>query len=159
VARDITTTSEFQRGRTGELLVGRELMARGFHVIPSYDYSGADEHPPRMEGAGGAYVLPDLDVARDGERVWVEVKTKAEPTFHRLTGRWEHGFSRRLWGHYREVEAITGARVFLVIIEESSGEVLVASLRALDRVKRVYEGSAMGPHGMVFFPRAAFRVL
>jgi hypothetical protein len=159
MARDITTTPEFLRGRTGELLVGRELMARGFHVIPSYDYHGGDDHPPRMEGPAGAYVLPDLDVARDGVRVWVEIKVKAEPTFHRKTGRWEHGFCRRLWGHYREVEAITGSRVFLFIIEESSGEVLVASLRALDRVKRVYAGPAMGPYGMVFFPRAAFRVL
>src|SRR5690606_40649353 len=68
---------EFRRGRNGERLVAELLQSRGWYVIPSYDYSGEDgDKPPRLQGAVDAFPLPDLDVARDGQRRWAEVKTK-----------------------------------------------------------------------------------
>lgn len=150
---------EFWRGRSGEKVVAALLNRRGFFVVPSYDYSGEDDKAPKMHGPDADHVLPDLDLARLGRRYWGEVKTKAEPTFHRLTGRWEHGICLRLWREYWRVQEITGAPVYLFVYEESSGDVLTRSLAKLDAAKRVYAGGRMGRHGMVFFPRSAFHLL
>lgn len=150
---------EFWRGRNGEKIVGALLNHRGFFVIPSYDYSGEDDKAPRMHGPDVDHVLPDLDIARTGERYWAEVKTKGAPTLHRMSGVMEHGLSLRLWREYWQVQNITGCTVFLFIYEECTGAVLARSLLKLDKVKRVYEGGRMGPHGMVFFPRAAFALI
>ena len=56
-----------------------QLQARGWHVIPSYDYSGEDGcKAPRMQGVDSWFTLPDLDIARNGKRFWVEVKAKGK---------------------------------------------------------------------------------
>jgi hypothetical protein len=148
---------EFHRGRRGERLVADLLQRRGWHVIPSYDYAGeGGDKPPRLQGCDCAYPIPDLDVSRGGVRRWVEVKTKAEPTWTRVTGRLEHGVSLRLYESYRHVQAITGCPVWIVIVEERAGAILCAPLDGLEPVKRVYNGRKMGRGGMVFWPRKAF---
>ncbi len=147
-------------GRTAEETVAGILQHRfGCHVVPVYDYNGANK-APKLQGAGGGLVVPDLDVSRDGERTWVEVKAKnnsGSPT--RLTGRAEHGFSWRLFCEYRDVQRITGTPVYIVIFETVTGDVLFQSLDALDGIKRVYDGDKMDRGGTVFFPRDAFEFL
>ena len=123
---------EFLRGRNGEHLVADRAKRKGWFVIPSYDYGGEDGNKaPKLEGLNRGIVVPDLDIARDGQRRWVEVKTKQAPTLTRVTNRMEHGINVRHWESYREVERITGCKVFLVIYEEESGDVLGASLDAI----------------------------
>ena len=152
-------TAEFQRGRTGERLVAELLQSRGWFVIPSYDYSGEDgDKPPRLQGLREAFPVPDLDIARDGQRRWAEVKTKAAATYTRLTGRLEHGIPKRHYWAYKRVQEITGCEVWLFIYEEQTGDVLCARLDDLESVKREYNGQKMSRGGMVFFPRSTFKV-
>jgi len=160
MAMTIRHTEEFRRGRAGEHLVAGFLKARGWYVIPSYDYSGEDgDKPPRLEGRAEALPVPDLDVSRDGVRVWIEVKTKAAPTYTRKTGQLEHGIPLRHYHAYRRVQRITGCRVWLFIVEEGSGEVLYSALDDLEHVRRIYKGDKMSRGGMVFWPRSAFQKL
>jgi hypothetical protein len=147
-------------GRTAEESVARILQHRyGCHVVPVYDYRAGDK-APKLQGAGGGYVVPDLDVSKNGSRSWVEVKAKTNagsPT--RLTGQIEHGFSWRLFQHYLAVQQITGTPVYIIILETPTGDILYQSLDALDAIKRVYDGDKMDRGGTVFFPRSCFEFL
>jgi len=144
-------------GRTGELVVAGELEARGWFVIPSYDYTGADgDKAPKMRRCGDAVVVPDLDVCRRGDRKWVEVKTKTEPTLHRKTQTLEHGIDAHHWEQYGRVQTESGCNVFLCVLERSSGQVLIASIDGLR--SKLRRGTGAGSC-MVYFPRTAFRVL
>jgi hypothetical protein len=148
---------EFELGRAGEQTVAGWLQHNGWYVVPSYDYAGDDKNKaPRLQGRISGYAIPDLDVARNGARFWVEVKVKNGPTLHRKSGRLEHGISKRLWEHYRKVEEITGTAVWIVVVEQDSGEMLVGALKTLGE-PRIYEGWKMGEGGMAFWPREAFR--
>ena len=144
-------------GRGAERLVAELLQRRfGCHVVPIYDYNGNDK-APKLQGALRGYVVPDLDVSKDGERSWVEVKAKSnQGSLTRCTGRVEHGFSWRLFRHYQAVRRITGTPVFVVILETVTGDLLYQSLDVLDTVKRVYDGDKMDRGGTVFFPRDSF---
>lgn len=158
-SRSLRQTPTWQKGHNGERLVAELLRRRGWYVIPSYDYSGEDGNKsPKLEGLKEGYPVPDLDVARSGARLWVEVKTKKTPTYTRITGRLEHGIPLRLYRSYKRVQEITGCEVWLFIYEEETGDVLCGKLDALDGVKRIYEGDKMDQSGMVFWPRDAFRV-
>lgn len=152
-------TVEFQRGHNGERMVAELLQQHGWYVIPSYDYAGEDhDKAPRLQGALGGFIIPDLDIAKDGARRWAEVKTKAEATFTRITQRLEHGISKRHYEHYQKVQQITGDEVWLFVVEENTGTVLFAKLDDLEPFKRVYNGDKMSRGGMVFYPRDCFKV-
>jgi len=152
-------TEEWAKGRKGERLVAGLLQRAGWYVVPSYDYAGEEkDKAPRLQGARAEYVIPDLDIARNGKRLWAEVKTKSAPTLTRSTGKLEHGMSLRHYNHYQKVQQITGCEVWIFIHELTSGAVLYARLDDLRPHMRTYGGKAMGNAGMVFWPRDAFRV-
>lgn len=149
-------TAEFKKGDAGQREVARWFQRRGCHITPSYDYSGDNgDKAPKMQGFYTSYVIPDLDISRDGKRKWIEVKTYERPTFTRMTGRNEHGICLRHWKHYREVERITGTKVILCINEKCSGELLFASLDRLSKDTRI--GILKGKE-TIFFPRNNFRI-
>jgi len=151
-------TDEFKRGSTGEKIVATYLQQCGYYVIPSYDYSGDDgDKAPKLQGLLQSYVIPDLDIAKDGKRKWCEVKTKHAATWTRTTQQWEHGIPKRHLDSYLQVEAITGTEVFLVIYEESTGSLLRQSAQEIAKTGRLSqmkkEGRTQG--AMVYFPRDA----
>lgn len=149
-------TMEFKRGRAGEQIAAKWLQHKGWFVVPSYDYSGQDgKKPPRLQGKLAGFAIPDLDIAKDGNRLWVEVKLKGEASLHNNTNTLEHGISWRLFEHYQHVERITGTHVWLLVIEENTKLLLGNTLRGL-REPRRYTGTKMGPSGMAFWPRASF---
>lgn len=149
---------KFKRGRNGEHYVADQLRARGWCVIPSYDYSGEDEHPPRMEGQAATYILPDLDVCRMGRRRWAEVKTKTGPCMGRISGELEHGIPLRHYEHYQAVQRESGCPVYLFIYEESSSKLIYCKLDDLGR-GRVSRSSAMSRGGMIYWLRRQFQEL
>lgn len=151
-------SEKYQLGHTGELLISNLLQERGWFVIPSYDYSGDDGNKaPRLEGLLKSYVLPDLDIAKNGSRKWAEVKTKSSSSFTKKTMQHEHGIPMRHFEDYRQIRGITGCEVWLFVYELDCGEVICAELDTLSQNRRVYEGHKMSNGGMVFFPRHIFR--
>lgn len=152
----IRTTEKFQRGRNGERLVADALKERGWMVIPSYDYSGEDDHAPRMEGQAAAYILPDLDICRKGQRRWAEVKTKHAPSLGRISGKLEHGIPLRHFHHYQSVQRETGTEVWLFIYEEAARKLIFEKLDNLGE-GRVSNASSMSRGGMIYWTRDKFR--
>jgi len=151
-------TEKWKKGRKGELLIADLLKQAGWYILPSYDYSGEEEKAPRLQGALREYVIPDLDISKNGERRWAEVKTKQKADWTYITRRLEHGIPLRHYRHYLEVQEITGCDVWLFVYEIEAGDVLFAKLNDLADVLRLYEGNKMSRGGMAFFPRDAFRL-
>jgi hypothetical protein len=152
---------EFARGRVIELAISHWLQSRGWFVIPSYDYAGDERNkPPRLKGLEKQYAIPDLDVAKSGRRLWVEVKTRARPTFNKYSRdqRLEHGFGRLMWLSYLQVRKITGTEVWVFVLEERDFCIIGNTLTKLGD-PRLYLGDKMDPGGMAFFPRDRFRLL
>ncbi|GFP29051.1 hypothetical protein, partial [Candidatus Hakubella thermalkaliphila] len=103
------------------------------------------------------FVVPDLDIAKEGQRRWAEVKTKAGATYTRITKQLEHGIPLAHFNDYLQIEKITGCEVWLFIYEEDTQCVLSGRLKDLARSKRIYGGNKMSCGGMIFFPRIAFK--
>lgn len=157
---DLRTTPQWQFGSSTERLIASFLQQRGWWVIPSYDYSGqGNDKAPKLQGADGGLVIPDLDVARAGERRWVEVKAKSHAVLHRRTNTLKHGIPLRHFHDYLRLQHITGCEVWLVVYEQDTGDVLMARLNALAGEKQEYAGGKMSRGGMVFFPRSDFRIV
>jgi len=149
-------TAQYLKGLHAQEIVAELLTRAGCYVIKSYDYSGKDGNKaPRMFGAMQSYILPDLDVARNGKRWWAEVKYKDHPNLWRKTNTLEHGIDKRHYDHYLRVQSETGCHVWLFVFEESSQIVLAESL---DRLGEPRFGWQYGHGGMVNWPRDRFRV-
>ncbi len=151
-------TEIYKRGRNGEEIVAQLLMEDGWHVIPSYDFTGDDANKaPRLKGKKSYYAIPDLDISKDGERLWIEVKTKEKPVWYRKGNRFEHGMNLRLWNGYKHVQEIGGTPIWIYIYEEESGWIIKQLLDRLAIGAREYRGYVMGPGGMIFFERDSFQ--
>tara|TARA_R110000824_G_scaffold396139_1_gene597420 strand:+ start:10 stop:513 length:504 start_codon:yes stop_codon:yes gene_type:complete len=152
-------TVKFQRGDAGELIVAEFLKRRGWYINATADFSGVNgDKAPKLTGMNAGLVIPDIDASKDGARCWVEVKTKKEPVLFRKTGRLRHGVDTRHFRQYQEVEQITGSKAYVVIYEESTGDLLCAPLARL--AKAILRGAGTGwAEQMVFWDRDVFDVL
>ncbi len=147
---------EFLRGRAGEQRVATWLQGRGWYVIPSYDYSGeSGDKAPRLIGADEAFPLPDLDIAKGGQRRWAEVKTKYAATFTRKTQTYDHGINYRHFEAYLRVQEETGSECWIMIYEESTGCLIGRPLSELGLPRRA---TSLGIP-MAYWPRTSFRAL
>lgn len=150
-------TAEFEMGSEGEQIVKELLQKNGWFVIPSYAYTGPEnDKAPKMEGTNTYFVIPDLDICKVGTRRWIEVKTKTEADYTRITQRFEHGIPLRHYYHYLEVQKESGCPVWLFVYELRTKTLLYASLNSLSHFIRKYEGNKMSKGGMAFFPRDKF---
>lgn len=151
-------SDEFKRGHAAELAVADWLKRRDCYVIPSYDYAGEDgDKAPKLQGLWKGYPVPDLDVSKNGDRFWVEVKSKASAVLFRKTGDLRHGIELRLLEHYITVQAISGSPCWLFIYEEDTSWLLSQSLRTLG--KPVDVGSDGRGKKIAFWNRPQFRQL
>lgn len=152
-------TDEFRHGRAAEQLVARWLMEiRGCYVIPSYDYAGEDgDKAPKLQGLWHGYPVPDLDVSKEGNRFWVEVKSKGYSPIYRKVGERRHGIDLCLLEHYRTVQAISGSPCWLFIYERDTTWLLSQSLRTLGEPKNI--GSDGRGKKVAYWNRSQFREL
>jgi hypothetical protein len=151
-------SAPFIKGQAAERLVATFLRdERGYHILPAYDYSGADgEKAPKIQGATEGIIVPDLGMAKAGSLKWAEVKYKWRPTFTRATRSLNHGIGRRKWCHYVRFQEKTGQRVWIFIVEGCSQKLLFERLDLLGPPNYIYRFDKMDPGGMVFWPRASF---
>lgn len=155
-------------GRDAELAVSQWLKQRGNYVIPSYDYQGAENKAPRMSGLNAAHVVPDLDVAKDGNRFWIEVKRFNDSPINRKLGERVHGLKDRLYREYLSIQMITGCPVFLIVVENfGGGQILAARLDSLTPHGCMCGPCSKGITGCcrapikccVYFRRSAFEIV
>jgi hypothetical protein len=153
----------YEKGDRGQRIVNAMLMKSGWTINKTYQQT--EEGAPRvfsLESGGvlASAVLPDLDVwkvvGQKWERRWVEVKTKADRDWTKITRRYEHGINRRHWKDYWQIQNGSGFPVYLFVYEEKRNNIIVAKISDLKPVVREYKGTKMGPDGMVFFPADAF---
>ena len=130
--RDCDFEKNLLMGRAGELAVARFLQQKGFGVIPCYDYSGpGGAKAPRLQFATNGFAIPDLDVCKEGKRLWVEVKTYRAAAMNRKLGELVHGIESRLFRHYMVVREHTGSPVWIAILERDTRDLVVADMSAL----------------------------
>jgi len=98
-------------GQEGEVFIQNIFMKMGWFVMPKYLY--VKKGAPSLIGVDVSYAVPDLDIASQGDRFWIEVKRKTLRTTYPDTG-----FAERLVSHYIEVQKITGNKVFVIFIDE-----------------------------------------
>lgn len=125
-----------------------------------------------MDGAHRGFILPDLDVAKKAERLWVEVKTKRQSTTTQATGKAEHGIGRHHYYDYLAVQRETGNYVYLAVYEEDTREIIIGRLdqlamricrcrncRAAPASQQYVRNCRMSRGGMVFFLRDGFKMI
>lgn len=127
-----TFEESLARGREAELAVAEWLKRRGWGVVPSYDYSGASgDKGPRAMFLHRRLIIPDLDVFKEGTRLWVEVKFYTYAPVNRALGKSVHGIPRYYYEHYLGVEKESGNPVFLAVVEEDLSRLLIARMSKL----------------------------
>lgn len=152
-------TSQYQRGDRAEKSVSKFLQERGFFVTwlaHIRNIEGIDA--PMLMGARCNLILPDLHVIdpKGKPPFYVEVKLKAGSTHSALMGTLVHGIGLRRWEQYKRFSLIAQVPVYLLILEELSGELLGLRVGTKDP-DRVYEGDVMDKGGMVFWKRAGLK--
>lgn len=102
---------QLEYGKEVEILTQQIFMQMDWFVIPKYLY--VEKGAPCLLGMEYKYCVPDLDVASNGRRFWVETKRK------RLRNHYpDTGFSKRLFDQYLRVQEITGSSVYIIFFDE-----------------------------------------
>lgn len=129
---DIRSRPEWLFGDDVQQMLAEYFRSQRVYVVPSYDYAGPDgDRAPMLATNGDKLILPDLDVAANGVRAWVEIKAKDHAWRHNKCRRDEHGVDLRQFRHYQRVERETGTPVWLCVYERNTGAVLVTRIGAL----------------------------
>lgn len=119
-----------QFGRLGEIVAARQFRRADHGLIATYKYSGeTDDEAPAIEVVDGLKeIVPDFDLCKEGDRIWVEVKTYGTSPINRMLGCRTHGISVRLYDNYLAVEARSGSPVYLAVLEIDSGLLLLSAM-------------------------------
>jgi hypothetical protein len=152
-------TPEYRKGLVGERTVEQFLQSRGFFVvrlcnIRNHDGIGA----PMMIGAQCNLILPDLQaVDTRGNRppFYVEVKFKHLAPMSYVLQAHVHGIPRRNWQQYVQVGLAARTPVWLLVLEELTGELLALRMGTTSP-DQVDESNTLNPGGSVFWRKKRF---
>lgn len=95
-----TFDERLQQGRLGESRIARWFMLKRYSVLPAYEMEGGQFKGPRVFSLEGDLVSPDLLVFRPGKVFWIEAKSKAAFTWHRISQSYQDGIDVRHWNDY-----------------------------------------------------------
>jgi hypothetical protein len=151
----IEDSQAFKIGRAGELVIEGMLRAGKWYVNPTCEYSGKESrHAPMTASDVKKLITPDFDIAKRGERKWVEVKSHRIPADNHTYGCKVHGIKTRHWKNYIEIERETGCEVWLFIYEYQTKSVVYAHIGSLPVVQ---EGVSPAYGPQVYFRRGDFK--
>jgi hypothetical protein len=112
-------SEEYKQGRAAERAVAGWLRTMGYSILPVGDIeTGKRFRGPRLIKPDGELVAPDL-LAFGEETVWVEVKWKLNPGWHRKSRNWTTGIERGHYLDYLSIMDTTGIPVWLLFLHES----------------------------------------
>lgn len=155
-------TPEYRKGVLGEQTVERFLQSRRFYVvrlcnIRNHEGIGA----PMMLGGKCNLILPDfLAVDADGlkEQFYVEVKFKHLAPMSYVVGHPVHGIAKRNYEQYCRVGLATKASVWLLILEELTGELLGLRMGTATP-DQIDESDKLNRGGSVFWKKSRFTLI
>lgn len=164
-------TANLRTGQYGEDLISQWLIRRGWQVLPAYQVEVNHGKGPRLFGAYGQLVSPDLLVFKSERVMWIEAKYKSAFTWHRKSESWQTGIDRRHWKEYLTVAAVTHFPVWLMFLHKPGnaakdtptdkqspsglyGNSIGVLLNEVD-----HEHSQHGPSGMVYWREDSLRKL
>lgn len=150
--KDFRESIYYQRGLAGELVVAHFLQKKGWAVFHAAGVNG-EGAPLLRSDRRRSDPVPDLDVSRDGARLWVEVKTKTKAVLQRSRGQYRHGIERRKLEAYWRVQETTGTPCYLVFYELLSTLFLCQSLDVLVPMAQAGGGGDHYTEQMVFWDR------
>ena len=93
------------------------LIQKGWFVTPKYLF--CEEGAPLLIGRDNKYAIPDLDIAKDGKRLWIECKRKKRMFKHPATG-----YPESNQYCYKKVQEITGDRVFIIFEDDTNDPII-----------------------------------
>ena len=113
----------YGEARVEDWLKQRDLFVTRLCNIRNVDGIGA----PMLMGARCNLILPDfqiIDPRKLGQPFYVEVKTKTVPAWYAKGYCYTHGIDTANWRHYKRISLTTGLPVWLLILDDMSGELL-----------------------------------
>lgn len=144
-------------GTSGEVRVEDWLKSRSLFVTRLCNIRNADGiGAPMLMGARCNLILPDfqiIDPRKLGQPFYVEVKTKTEPGWYANGHCYTHGVDTPNWRHYRRIALTTGLPVWLLILEDISGELRGLQIHRTDPDHHC-EPNAAFPKGGTFWRRS-----
>jgi hypothetical protein len=155
-------------GQTGESVIAKWFIRRGFVVLPVYDVPEDASKGPRVFTSGERLIAPDMLAFKVDNVIWVEAKTKSAWSMHRNTGDWVTGIDLHHYLHYQELQRQSGHHVILAFLQRggiAKGDAYPSPaglyIQALDNLRRNehhrYNGTNnYGKSGMVFWAIGAF---
>jgi len=108
-------------GRAGESLIAGWLKRKGYNVLPAYEIAEPQFKGPRIFSAERDLVAPDLLAFRQKRVRWVEAKSKAAFTWHRLSGTYQDGIDKRHWLDYLELRRRVPWDLWLLFLHAPGG--------------------------------------
>ncbi len=105
-------------GRVAEDAVAAWAQGEGFTIIDLAGTKPKAGGPPTIDTAAGRMTAPDLALVRRGRVHFFEVKRRAAPTLHRVTGDLVTGIERAVFDGYLRLAATTGTFVYLGFVHD-----------------------------------------
>ena len=100
-------------GKDWEDRFAKWLIDKGWFVTPKYLFS--EEGAPLLIGKHNKYAIPDIDAAKNGERIWFECKRKKMMFKYFGTG-----YPKSNHICYKKVQEITGDKVFVIFEDDAN---------------------------------------
>jgi len=149
---------QLRLGRLFESEYERQAHARGYHVVRHCDQLGVNgTKAPVLTGPYAGYRLPDFTILANGASYWNEVKYKGRQAYYGIVGSNRHGIDLPNWNDYLAVCKLSGLPGYLIIGEGSTGRILIASFKRLERTVQIHQHSTTFPDGMVFWDVSDFQ--
>jgi hypothetical protein len=105
-----------------------EYLRQYYMILVPADLPAGNGHGPRLEGNRPALTLADLLEPRHG---WIEVKYKLRSWLYDNFNEELHGIDAPKWLEYCKLRDYSRLPFYLMILEESTGHILMQSLDTL----------------------------
>lgn len=96
---------------------------------------------------------------QSGLKAIFNLRWKTKPVWGKIRRRFEFSIPKLQFDRYNKLDQSQSIRVYSIIIEKQSGEVLVAKIADLKTVAAVYDSDLLDKGGSVFVPKSAYRAV
>ena len=118
-----TFIDKLKYGQDLENEIMRKLTNLGFVILPLSNLPSGQFRGPRLMSPSGDIVSPDIMAIKDGKAIFIEIKRKAYPSFHRATGEWTSRIEDRLYKNYSILSEASGLPVWVITKIEDGNDI------------------------------------